>query len=95
MLTEIPKGAETSLGPCWVPRHIGDRILRPFIVCRCNRACFISLHHVHADGTVTASFFHDTEPHPEIGYVGGGCGWHVFLKLANYGEGEFPPEKMQ
>jgi hypothetical protein len=50
------------------------------------------LHHVHADGTVTRSFFHDSAPHPEIGYAGGGCGWHVWLKLKDYDCGDFPPE---
>jgi hypothetical protein len=49
----------------------------------------IGLHHVHADGTVTASFFHD-KPEPEA------CGWHVYLFLEGYAEEigiDFPPEK--
>ena len=91
-MVEILRGAMNSAGPCWVPREYNGRLVKPYIICKCGHLSYIGLHHVHADGTVTASFFHDVNPHPEIGYAGGGCGWHVFLKLKNYNQGEFPPE---
>jgi hypothetical protein len=49
----------------------------------------IGLHHVHADGRVTASFIHDRP-------ADAGCGWHVFLFLEGYAEEvglDFPPER--
>jgi len=85
-LIEIPRGDYDTTGPCWIPKNS-----RPLIVCQCGKICHISLHHVHFDGTVTASFFHDANPHPDIGYAGGGCGWHVWLKLKDYDQGDFPP----
>lgn len=94
MNTVIPKGDyETGPSPCWLPRKDRDgKWCKPLIRCQCGHISGISLHHVHADGTVTASFFHDAAPHPEINYPGGGCGWHVFLTLADYDCGDFPPE---
>jgi len=97
MNVELPRGNYDAPAPCWIPAYHSDFEsqktipLRPLIKCQCGKVCGISLHHVHADGTVTASFFHDSNPHPEIGYAGGGCGWHVFLKLLAYHQGEFPP----
>ncbi len=101
-MTEIPKltnddwGNGTVNAPGWIQpvqtQEDGSvKLLRPIIRCNCGRPCGIGLHHVHADGTVTASFFHDSTPHPEISYPGGGCGWHVFLKLKDYDGGEFLP----
>ena len=86
-VTEIPKGDYDAPAPCWMP----IRDCKPLIKCQCGKICGIGLHHVHADGTVTASFFHDAAPHPDIGYAGGGCGWHVWLKLMDYDCGDFPP----
>lgn len=69
--------------------------LKPLIKCNCGEVVGIGLHHVHADGTVTASFYHAEAPefqhngktysHPP------GCGWHVHLKLKDYALGDFPP----
>ena len=92
MDVEIPKGNFDSPAPCWIPRAVNGRPGKPIIKCRCGHNSHIGLHHVHADGRVTASFFHDQAPHPDIGYAGGGCGWHVFLKLKDYDLGDFPPE---
>jgi len=49
----------------------------------------IRLHHVHKDGTVTASFFHTKGP--VKGSDPDGCEWHVFLKLKDWIGLEFPP----
>lgn len=93
MNVTIPKGDYDAAAPCWIPNveYGTEKPCKPLIKCNCGRISGIGLHHVHADGTVTASFFHDAAPHPEIGYAGGGCGWHVFLKLADYDQGDFPP----
>lgn len=95
MNVEIPRGDYESPGPCWIANHYEKDgqpvVLKPLIKCKCGRIIGIGLHHVHADGTVTASLFHDSAPHPDIGYAGGGCGWHVFLKLLDYDQGDFPP----
>lgn len=92
MNVEIPKGDYNSDAPCWIP-VVGEngQPVKPAIKCKCGRICHIGLHHVHADGAVTASFLHDSHPHPDIDYPGGGCGWHVFLKLLDYDLGDFPP----
>lgn len=90
---EIPKGDYDSPAPCWISTvtHGTGQPCRPLIKCNCGHISGIGLHHVHQDGTVTASFFHDVAPHPDIGYAGGGCGWHVWLKLKDYDLGKFPP----
>jgi hypothetical protein len=96
MNVEIPKGDYDAPGPCWIPRCYDERVLKPAIKCQCGKICNISLHHVHADGTVTASFFDSKE----TSFVNNGktyshtpgCGWHVFLKLKDYDCGDFPPE---
>lgn len=84
--------AEHDNYPCWIPvvDSDGNRV-RPNIRCKCGSYCGIGLHHVHPDGTVTASFYHQkkegqTKPHI-------GCEWHVFIKLADYDWGEYLPEK--
>ena len=67
-------------------------ICRPIIRCNCGRWCGIGAHHVHEDGTVTASFFH---AHSSTGLphsTADGCGWHEMLKLQDYNKGEFLPE---
>jgi len=71
--------------------HEGKQ-LKPIIRCNCGQWSGIGLHHVHADGTVTASFFHAAKgQHPQGS--DDGCGWHVMLKLKDYDCGDFPPEK--
>lgn len=77
--------------PGWSPvqDHEGNR-LKPLIRCNCGTWSGIGLHHVHADGTVTASFFHATKAQHPRGDARG-CGWHVFLKLLDYDQGDFPP----
>lgn len=100
MLTEISKGTYDSPGPCWIPAFYEDdnRVpvpVKPRIKCQCGKITGIGLHHVHADGTVTASYFHSQES----SFVDNGrtyshepgCGWHVFLKLLDYDQGDFPP----
>lgn len=80
----------------WWPHSWNGKPARPIIRCICGKVCHISLHHVHADGTVTASFFDMRE----ASFTEGGktyshtpgCGWHVWLKLKDYDQGEFPPE---
>lgn len=85
----IPKGINDDVlakgKPAWFSctDSAGKRI-KPLIRCNCGSICGIELHHVHPDGRVTASFFHNNE---------GGSGWHVFLKLLDYDQGEFLPEK--
>lgn len=89
--------------PCWERicrlEAGGKRVwLKPLIRCVCGKWTGIGLHHVHADGLVTASFFDATSEQlqamGELGkrFVGGGCGWHVYIKLLNYDLGEFLPE---
>lgn len=98
MSTEIPKGSNLDFesgnepkGPCWYPaRNTKDEYVKPLIRCQCGELTGIGLHHVHADGTVTASFFHQRgSEYPEDMR---GCGWHVHLKLLDYDCGDFPPE---
>lgn len=80
------KGEFKDQAPCWVPvsEYGSNKILKPIIVCKCGVPCGIGLHHVHADGTVTASFFHSKNE------VENGCDWHVHLKLLDYDLGDFP-----
>lgn len=91
-----------ALGPGWSPVYSesnGIRTqLKPHVRCICGNWTGIGLHHVHADGTVNASFFDATAE--QLAGMGdrwkghpGGCGWHVFIKLADYAQGDFPPEK--
>ena len=104
MWTEIPRispeDADKSMWadypvvgkPCWSPvKEYGtDKPLKPLIRCNCGNWSGIGLHHVHADGTVTASFYHKKGTvFPEDP---DGCEWHVHLKLLNYDQGDFPPE---
>jgi hypothetical protein len=87
-LTEIPEGEFEGPAPCWI--RVVDttgKPIKPIIKCKCGVWCDIGRHHVHADGTVTASFYH-REDLP-------GCGWHVFLRLKDYNLGEFPPRPIE
>lgn len=96
-MIEIPKivdfseGSHDSNKPGWFqPQRDGVK-LKPVIRCNCGNYCGIGLHHVHADGTVTASFFHAQGTNYAIGESAEGCGWHVHLKLLDYDGGEFLP----
>lgn len=93
----IPKGDYSEgipTGPCWISVHGSDgRPLKPLIKCRCGIVFGIGLHHVHADGRVTASFYHPETPGAAgCGDNAPGCGFHEFLELADYDGPEFPPE---
>jgi hypothetical protein len=83
----IPEGDLDAPAPCWIPIVTGEppRPCKPVIKCRCGMLTGIGLHHVHPDGSVTASFVHD-KPAPEA------CGWHVFLILDGWTGEEYPPE---
>jgi hypothetical protein len=94
-LIEIPKiypGEDWyAKSPGWSPVTQAGHYLKPLIRCNCGRWSGIGLHHVHADGTVTASFYHKRgNIYPEDP---NGCEWHVFIKLKDYDLGDFPPEK--
>lgn len=85
-------------GPGWIRirEHGTEKPLKPLIRCKCGTVTGIGLHHVHADGRVTASFY-DAEPttwqaNGETYTKEPGCGWHVFIRLNGYDLGEFPPE---
>ena len=83
-LTEIPrlKDIDKTPGvPGWMPVLSNGKRAKPVIRCNCGELMGIGDHHVYADGRVTASF-----------YDRDGCGWHVFLKLLDYDQGEFPPD---
>ena len=68
--------------PGWFqPENSAGEKLKPVIRCNCGKLCGIGLHHVHASGYITRSFFEQS-----------GCGWHVWLKLEGYTGGDFPPE---
>ena len=77
--------------PGWSPCSDGQgHQLKPIIRCNCGQWSDIALHHVHADGRVTRSFFHATKAqHPQGD--SSGCGYHVWLKLKGYDCGDFPP----
>lgn len=101
MMTEIPKIAHDDLRhggpPGWIQpvrkREDGTyEPLKPIIRCNCGMLCGIGLHHVHADGRVTASFYHSKGTNFAIGESPEGCGWHVWLKLKDWDGGEFPPD---
>jgi len=90
----IPKGSydDGSIAPAWLP--IQDREgnqLKPIIRCQCGSLMGIGLHHVHADGRVTASFYHWWPPDSEMGKALQGCGFHEYLELDGYDGPEFPP----
>ena len=105
-VTEIPKiRFDDETKPGWVATSdTQGRPQKPVIRCQCGVHQGIALHHVHADGSVTASFFHAAAH--ELQKIGDkyffthkgkqyqtepGCGWHVFLKLKDYDCGDFPP----
>ena len=74
----------------WKVTDMAGVPLKPLIRCNCGHVSGIGLHHIHADGTVTASFFHKRgNVYPEDPE---GCGWHVHLKLADWDMGDIPPD---
>lgn len=90
----IPKtDAEHTIFPCWVPvvTYKDNKRLKPNIRCKCGKYCGIGLHHVHANGKVTASFYHKALPEQPKNHKG--CGWHVYLQLKDYDWGDYPPRK--
>lgn len=69
---------------------MAGRTLKPTIRCNCGHITGIGLHHVHADGTVTASFYHKKGVvYPEDP---DGCEWHVFLKLEGWAGEDIGPD---
>lgn len=95
MNVEIPKGDFDSPAPCWIGVSSDGKPCKPLIKCNCGKVCGIGLHHVHADGRVTASFYHSEASEFTDGgrtyQHTPGCGWHVFLTLKDYDRGEFLP----
>lgn len=82
--------------PAWIqPVDSEGRKLKPIIRCNCGNWCGIGLHSVHEDGTITASFYHSQGTNYAIGESPEGCGWHEFLKLADYSGGPFGPDKKE
>lgn len=89
----IPKGSydDESIAPAWleIQDHHGNPA-KPILRCACGRLAGLGLHHVHADGRVTASFYHPVE-----GWAGEttpGCGFHEYVELDGYAGGEWPPK---
>jgi hypothetical protein len=96
-LTEIPHiRSDEDTKPGWISTVDGEgKPQRPVVRCQCGQYIGLTNHHVHADGTVTASFFDTSQPFMWGGkqvHNPNGCNWHVFLKLKDYDGGEFPPE---
>jgi hypothetical protein len=87
---KIPKGSyDDPVAPAWLPTQDKDGAPgKPIIRCACGRLAGIGAHHVHADGRVTASFFHPTSG---WGSEGTGCGFHEFLELDGYDGPEWVP----
>ena len=91
-IPEIREGMDWyAKSPGWSQAVDTDgKLVKPTIRCNCGQWSGIRLHHVHADGHVTNSFFHATKEQHPMGDASG-CGWHVFLILDNYHGGDFPP----
>jgi hypothetical protein len=97
-IIEIPKEDKTkrtdeypyfTQKPSWISGiHQDGSPARPMIICNCGAALSCQAHHIHKDGTVTASFYH-RDGYGDIP----GCGWHVFLKLKDWINLEFLPHK--
>jgi hypothetical protein len=98
MNVTIPHGGEDfwdgiKNAPCWKqPVDSSGQKCKPLIRCNCGAVTGIGLHQVHADGRVTASYFHATKAQVPSTTQEDGCGWHVFLTLAEYNGGEFLSE---
>jgi hypothetical protein len=85
----IPLGSydDETIKPAWLPiaNYSDGTPHKPVIRCACGKLFGLGLHHVHADGRVTASFYHPVNP----GDTGStdrepGCGFHEFLELDGY-----------
>ena len=100
-MVEVPKYTDFSdrsewnkpNSPAWFCPTQDGKTLKPVIRCNCGQWSGIGLHHVHADGTVTASFYHKKGTNYAIGEDPNGCEWHVWLKLLDYDGGDFPPRE--
>jgi len=97
-MAETVRIPEAKEGPTWYDRSPAwaqptqdGKPVKPIIRCNCGQWSGIALHHVHADGRVTKSFFHATKAQHPMG-DDSGCGWHVFLVLDGYTGGDFPPD---
>lgn len=77
--------------PGWFSSVDGaGKTVKPLIRCNCGLVTGIGLHHVHADGSVTQSFYHKRGTvFPEDP---DGCEWHVYLKLADWTGEDIPPD---
>lgn len=97
MTLAIPEGSYDSPGPCWIATAAADGTpMKPLIVCRCGAIFGLGLHHVHADGRVTASFYHPEAPGVAgCADSGPGCGFHEFLILNGYTGPAFAPGEGQ
>lgn len=85
---KIPKSDyDSNVSPAWLPiQNTAGEPLKPIIRCACGRLGGIGLHHVHADGRVTASFYHYWSPLPENQEQG--CGFHEYIELDAYATDE-------
>lgn len=88
---------DATPGPGWIRlKDASGKYVKPLVKCRCGTITGIGLHHVHADGRVTASFFDAIATTWTVGsktyHKKPGCGWHVYIKLEGYNCGDFPPE---
>ena len=97
-IIEIPKwNGNREMKPAWVYTvDSNDNVLRPHIICICGDVTNIGNHHIHEDGTITASYYHcieDCYPIDEDGKIKTmiGCRWHVFLKMKDWIGLEFLP----
>ncbi len=91
---KIPRGDydKPEIAPAWLPiKEPTGKPLKPIIRCQCGELIDIGLHHVYADGRVTASFYHYWPPESAEAKAHQGCGFHEFLELEGYDGPEFPP----
>ena len=96
----IPRSSydDDTAKPAWLPiQGRKGQPLKPIVRCACGSLVGLRAHHVHADGRVTASFYHWWPPDSEMGRSHQGCGFHEFLELEGYTTDpqyaglEFPP----
>jgi hypothetical protein len=89
----IPKtDKDHTIFPAWIPTvDSSGKSLKPSIRCKCGVHTGIGLHHVHPDGRITASYFHELKEDQPEGHKG--CGWHVYLILDGWTGEEYLPNK--
>lgn len=89
---EIPQwDGKKETKPAWVlTTDPNGYIVRPHIICQCGRNTNIGNHHIHPDGTITASYHHHQIAGDGETVIG--CGWHVFLKMKDWIGKEFLPK---